>query len=414
MSDSQDNSNSDSDPTPDVRIVATCDLCGMPAAPMSREKTEDDSETNEDRCPECGQSKNRRSNSSGSSRGSDSSDNRASRDNSGSQGTPELIDPSVISTEAGREESVQEWLDRELPQHYEVEDILFHCNDYIAVYVKDAELEKRFLLKVEKRPTAGEPVGSTKIAEAELVASLNHPHLLTVYDTGFTKEGRLYLLMEPPGRRHLEHVIQEEGFLDLPVALALFEQYCEAAQALHELSLTHGAIRPRSFMIMESDQTADGIPIGKLTNYGITRYCEDNIKQPTKVGRNYTCIDAFYWSPEECNQLPPDQKAEIYSFGCVLFHSITGKPVFRARDLKEAVKQHTDDTRARFRRQYEIPDDVQKVVLRLLEKEPSKRYSDLKEVSLALSELATGKKIERINIWQKILKRVKEENRKRF
>lgn len=399
MSDSQDNSNSDSEPNPDVRIVATCDLCAMPIGSMSREQAADNSESGGERCPECGQSKDSRNKA-----------NRGSR----SQETPELIDPSVISTEAGREESVQEWLDRELPQHYEVEDILFHCNDYIAVYVKDDELGKRFLLKVEKRATAKEPIGSTKIAEAEMLASLNHPHLLTVYDTGFTKEGRLYLLMEPPGRRHLEHVIQEEGFLDLPVALSLFEQYCEAVQALHELSLTHGAIRPRSFMIMESEQKAGDIPIGKLTNYGITRYCEDNIKQPTKVGRNYTCIDAFYWSPEECNQLPTDQKAEVYSFGCVLFHSITGKPVYRARDLKEAVKQHTDDTRARFRRQYEIPDDVQSVVLKMLEKDPSKRYSDLKEVAQALGELATGKKNQRINIWQKILKRVKDENRKRF
>ena len=126
MSDSQDNSNSDSDPSPDVRIVATCDLCSMPVASMSREKTKNDSETGDDRCPECGQSKNRR--------------NRDKSDSKSSQGKPELIDPSVISTEAGREESVQEWLDRELPQHYEVEDILFHCNDYIAVYVKDAEL----------------------------------------------------------------------------------------------------------------------------------------------------------------------------------------------------------------------------------------------------------------------------------
>lgn len=363
---------SEADGTPDIRLVATCDHCGQPM-PESGDSAQSQTVSfstqgmSSDICPKCGQQK---------------------------------------------EENIQEWLDREMPRRHEIVSVYFQCADYLVVKVKDDSLKRNLMLKVFKKSTVDEPEGSTELAEAELLASINHPHMLTVYDTGFTREGRLYILMEDPGERTLEYVIQKEGFLDLEVALNLFQQYSEALHSLHELSIVHGAIRPRSFSVIELEE---GVILGKLTNCGITRCSEDDLKLPTKIGRNYTCLDAFYMSPEECNSLPQDLNGEIYSLGCVFFHSITGKPVFRARDLKEAVKQHTDGSAARFRRQYEIKEDVQKVILKMLEKEPEKRYPSVKEVEHAIAELLGERKTSGNSIWQKIVARVRrEQNKNRF
>ena len=386
---------------PEIRIVATCDHCGL-AVPENTEQNTAQGLSSET-CPECGQS----------------TKNETEEENdSGKRYTTEqnpIADTSFIEnadTGRTREESIQEWLDRELPQHYELDSVYFQCAEYLVVRVREKSLNRDLLLKVAKKPTAEEPEGSTELAEAELLASLHHPHLLTVYDTGFTREGRLYILMEDPGTKTLESVIQEEGFLDLDVALNLFRQYSDAIHSLHELSIVHGAVRPRSFSIIDLD---DGVFLGKLTNCGITRCSEDNLKMPTKIGRNYTCIDAFYMSPEECNSLPQDMAGEIYSLGCVFFHSITGKPVFRARDLKEAVKQHMDESRARFRRQYEIKEDVQAVILKMLEKDAENRYKSVKEVEQAISVLLGEKRTDSNSIWQKIVARViKGQNKNRF
>ena len=400
---------SENEKDPYIKIVATCDTCGLLTNRLSS--------NTDDLCPDCGLSRSEKRTSSDH----DPQPHKAPPTND----TPE--DPSTneekekeaedsgafinLASPKKRErvEKTTLWLEKELPGRYQLKEILYKCADYVALKVFDPHLKKAFLLKVFKNPTDG-GIESSDLALAELLAGLNHPHILPLYETGLTAGERLYLLMEDPGEKNLESVIKEDGFLDLPVGLELFIQAAEALHCFHQLNVSHGAIRPRSFIVQE--ETKD-ICIAKLTNYSITRFAEDNLEQPTKIGRNYTCIDAFYMSPEECNSLDSDLCSEIYSFGCVMFHAITGKPVFRARNLKEAIRQHIDETSARFRRQYEIPEDVQAVILKMLSKDRDSRYPSFEAVRKDLYALQSGRKPKEETFWDKIISKVKEEKNKR-
>ena len=377
---------SDSEKDPQIKIVATCDKCGLPTNRLSSGQGEI--------CSECGLSK-----EIGSEEEKSESESAQKND---------YLEESSPKKKAKLEKTAL-WLEEELPGRYNLKSIIYKCSDYVALKVFDPLLKKDFLLKVFKNPTDG-GLDSSDLALAELLSGLDHPHILPVYESGLTSGDRLFLLMEYPGETTLETVIKEDGFLDMPVALELFAQAADALHTFHQLNIPHGAMRPRSFTVQEISK---GVVIAKLTNYSITRISEDNLDQPTKIGRNYTCIDAFYMSPEECNSLDSDLHSEIYSFGCVMFHSITGKPVFRARNLKEAVKQHTDDSKARFRRQYEIPENIQEVVLRMLDKDPDSRYPDFEKVLKDILVLQSGQKPKSESFFQKIISKVKDEKKKK-
>lgn len=382
---------SDNEKDPQIKIVATCDKCGLPTNRLSSGEGEV--------CSECGLSK----------------DDGITSEKSSSVSNPEAetTDNQFIDVKDSKRKSkldkTAQWLEEELPGRYNLKSIIFKCSDYVALKVFDPLLKKDFLLKIFKNPTEG-GLESSDLALAELLSGLDHPHILPVYESGLTSGARLFLLMEYPGETTLESVIKEDGFLDMPVALEIFAQTADALHTFHQLNIPHGAMRPRSITVQEISK---GVVIAKLTNYSITKITEDNLDQPTKIGRNYTCIDAFYMSPEECNSLDSDLHSEIYSFGCVMFHAMTGKPVFRARNLKEAVKQHTDDTKARFRRQYEIPENIQEVVLKMLDKDPETRYPDFEKVLKDILVLQSGQKPKGDNFWEKIISVVKNEQKKK-
>ena len=418
----------DSGNNPFIKLVATCDTCGLPIRqkssardPLSQSKAQiiSPSKKNQenDICKDCGQSK-----SEVEARIKAEQAQRKDLEETLAPGSSDYEGTTPLDERLTREKEeriddikdIAAWLAKELPGRYHFKKQRSNAREYTALLVYDEKLEKDFLLKIFKTPTQDNDYDSSDLAQAELLSGLNNPHLLPIYESGFTIGGRLYILMEDPGEITFDSIIKEEGFLDLDIALELFSQACEALHCLHELNIAHGNIRPRSFAVQK---VSKDVFITKVTNYSITKFSEDNLDQPTKIGRNYTTIDAFYMSPEELKQFDSDPNSEIYSLGCVIFHAITGKPVFRARNLKEAVNQHTDESKARFRRQYEIPDDVQSVILKMLEKLPENRYPNLNKVRMDVLQLQSGKKPRKLgeNIWDKIVSSIVDnQNKKRF
>ena len=243
----------------------------------------------------------------------------------------------------------------DVPDIYEVVESVPECIHGKAFIVYDKHLNTRFVLRFVSigvaRLTGGLPIETV----ANLLVQLNHPHLTTVYDWKNHKS-KNYLILDPPAAKNLETIIQHEGFLDLPRAIDVFIQVCEALEQLHKINVVHGHIRPRSIGIVEQSKLVDTV---KVTNFSITSVASNNTEQPLKVSRNYTCNDIFYMSPEELRGDVPSIGADIYSLGCVIFHSITGKPVYRGRTVEEVRAMHLDPKPAEFKRRYEVPPHVE-------------------------------------------------------
>jgi serine/threonine protein kinase len=276
--------------------------------------------------------------------------------------------------------------DEDVPAHYEILDAIPGCQHGKAYLVHDKNLDARFVLRFVTigvaRLTGGLPIETV----ANLLVQQNHPHLTTVYDW-MTHTSKNYMVLDPPAPRNLETIIKTEGFLDLPRAIDIFIQVCEALEELHKSGIVHGHLRPSSIGVV----TQSNVDSVKVTNFSIANMTSNNIDQPLKISRNYTCNDVFYMSPEELRGEFPSIPADIYSLGCVMFHSITGKPVYRARTVQEVKDLHLDVTPAKFRRRYEIPPNVELVVLRMLDPVPANRYKTAKAIRRDLERLRDNK-----------------------
>ncbi len=314
-----------------------------------------------------------------------------------------VVDPSLLCTkcsgQAAPETPADKLIDPDVPDLYEILERIDECQNGKAFLVRDTSLDAklvvRFVTAGVARLTGGLPIETV----AQLLVKQTHPHLSTVYDWR-TDTKTKFLILDAPAEKTLETIIKDEGFLDLPRAIDICIQVCEALEELHKVGVIHGHLRPRTVGIVESVNKIDTV---KLTNFSITNALSNNIEQPLKISRNYTCNDVFYMSPEEFRGECPTMAGDIYNLGCVFFHSITGKPVYRGRTVQEVQDQHVDPAPAKFRRRYEIPNNVEMVILRMLEFDPRKRYKSVKSIRKDFERLRANKEPLLEDRWKTIL-----------
>lgn len=287
--------------------------------------------------------------------------------------------------------------DPDVPDEYEIVSAYAECKNGRAYKVRDKSLGKelitRFFTAGVARSTGGLPIE----AVARLLVAQNHPNLQTVFNWR-PELGTSCLILDAIPETTVESVIKNEGFFDLARAIDIFIEVCEGVEELHKQGMIHGFIRPRTIGISVSET---GIDTAKVTNFSITNVFSNMLDNPLKIGRNYTCHDSFYMSPEEIDGKVVDQSSDIYSLGCVLFHAITGKPVYRGKIVRDVLEQHLSREVARFRKRYEIPDDVEAVVLHMIEKDPLARYKSIRAVRVDLQRIRDKKQPIIENMWRK-------------
>lgn len=368
--------------SPSIKLIATCVQCG---APVGSAGDSSQASRKQSLCPRCAQT----------ARVDEEDDD----DDDGPPGVIKIPSSDSASAKAEAEAAGTPVSDPDVAEHYRILRVFADCQHGKAFLVNDKNLDTDFVLRFVTagvaRMTGGLPIETV----AQLLVQQNHPHLATVYDWQSHGKSNCIVLDAPPDR-NVETIIRNEGFLDLPRAIEIFIQVCEGLEELHKVGIVHGFVRPGSIGIVES---ASKIDSAKVTNFSITNVSVNNTDQPLKISRNYTCNDVFYMSPEELRGEPPSVTADIYSLGCVMFHAITGKPVYRARTVQEVKDHHLDATPARFRRRYEIPANVELVVLRMLETDPLKRYKSARSIRRDLERLRDNKTPLLEDRWRTIL-----------
>ncbi|MBZ0189164.1 MAG: protein kinase [Candidatus Obscuribacterales bacterium] len=396
---------SDSGDPPPIKLIESCDRCGSSLiapsdsgadpAPVADEPGGADgasagrqdlaNDAQPKICPVC---------SKYGPRASEQSARQADRaiEQAGERGEPD----NLMSARAVAELE----LDAEITDTFQIIEVLSKTKRYIALRAYDPALKCNFILKVLALGFFDPLVLSPIETVASTLVEQSHPNLLTIYDARVGSSGRRYLIMEDPGRVTIETLISEEGFVEIPRVLNMFVQACDGLAMVHRLGLIHTAIRPRALSVIKNET---GIESLKLTGFSITNYIESNTEIPLKIGRNYTCNDAFYMAPEVLRSRDPSFSTDIYSLGCVMFHAMTGKPVYRSRELEKVIAQHIGDEKARFRRDYEIPSPIQDVILHCLEKDPLKRYKSIADLRRDASRLENDKQPLVDNRWRRLI-----------
>lgn len=235
---------------------------------------------------------------------------------------------------------------------------------------------------------------STKRFEQEFKATmaLGHDNIVRVHDYGFTSDGIPVMVMEYLDGHSLEQLLRADSRLRLTQFLTTFYQTCAALHHAHSRGVIHRDVKPSNIMMVKNQQN---VKIVKLLDFGIAKVLreedddDDSNQKLTNTGDVFG--SPYYMSPEQCKGETLDARSDIYSLGCVMYQSLMGKRPFEGENAYKTIYMHVNVKPTPFadlRVDISLPPALEAVVMKCLEKQPSKRYQTVMELSLELQRLA--------------------------
>jgi serine/threonine-protein kinase len=225
--------------------------------------------------------------------------------------------------------------------------------------------------------------------EAQNAASLNHPAIVAVYDTGEehapTGEELPYIVMEYVNGRTLKEVLAIEGRIQPRRALEIVADICSALDFSHRHSIIHRDIKPGNVMLTQTGQV-------KVMDFGIARALASGASTMTQTSA--VIGTAQYLSPEQARGEAVDARSDVYATGCVIFELLTGQPPFIGDNPVSVAYQHVrEDPRAPSELNPDVTPDIDSVVLKALSKNPANRYQSAGEMRNDLLRAAAGRPV---------------------
>lgn len=230
-------------------------------------------------------------------------------------------------------------------------------NRYVAVKI----LKKEFVNDEEF-------VGKFK-KEASSAAALSGTNIVNVYDVG-SEEQVNYIVMELIEGKTLKAIIREKGRMSSNEALNVAVQIAKALECAHKNNIVHRDIKPQNILV-----TDDGIV--KVTDFGIAKVTDTS----TITNTSKIMGTAHYFSPEQARGSIVDHTSDIYSLGIVIYEMVTGKVPYDAENAVCVALKHIEETVIPPKQiNDKIPNSLNDLILKAIEKEPIKRYQTIKEM----------------------------------
>ncbi|HLR21365.1 MAG TPA: Stk1 family PASTA domain-containing Ser/Thr kinase [Tissierellaceae bacterium] len=245
-------------------------------------------------------------------------------------------------------------------------------NRYVAIkvlrneFVKDDDFVKKF------------------DRESQAVASLSHPNILNIYDVGVEKvedKNVHYIVMEYIRGKTLKDIIKEKGKLDLDETINYSIQIGNALKHAHLNNIVHRDIKPQNIMVTEEN-------IIKVTDFGIARAATESTMTVTSEALG----SVHYLSPEQARGAYTDEKSDIYSLGIVMYEMITGKTPFKGETpVSVALKHVQDEIVPPGMIDDSIPDNLEAIILKCVEKRQADRYDNIEDLLDDLTNIKNNK-----------------------
>jgi serine/threonine-protein kinase len=252
----------------------------------------------------------------------------------------------------------------------------------VVYKARDTRLQRHVALKVLPADRSSDPVRRARLLrEARAAAALSHPHIVTVHDIA-SDGGTDFIVMELVSGQPLSRLIPERG---LPVgdALRVAIQVADALAAAHAAGVVHRDLKPANVVI-----AADGR--ARVLDFGLATFAaEESDPRGEPLTREGAVVGTIaYMSPEQSVGEPADGRSDMFSFGLVLYEMLAGTPPFKGRSTAEHFHLLNYTLPPRLRTvQPAVPEALERVVMRLLERRPEDRYPDMREVERELRAL---------------------------
>ena len=246
------------------------------------------------------------------------------------------------------------------------------------------------VIKLMRANIAADPGAHERfLREARLATKIHHPNVATLFDFSTLDDGSFYMVWEHIEGINLHELINQRGPLSPSYAARIGAQALMGLDAVHRAGIVHRDVSPENIMIARDEE---GVEHVKIIDLGIAKSSaadDNNTKTGMFVGKWKYC------SPEHLGMLPPneriDGRADIYSFGIVLYEMLTGVPPFQA-DTPHAYLMLHSQTRPRAIRETNpaasTSPELEALVFRALEKDRKSRFASAREFGQALEALA--------------------------
>jgi len=254
---------------------------------------------------------------------------------------------------------------------------------------RDLRLGRDVAIKVLRADLARDPSFQTRFRrEAQNAASLNHPAIVAVYDTGETQgeTGPIpYIVMEYVDGQTLRDILKREGALPAKRAMEIMADVCAALDFSHRHGIVHRDVKPANIMLTK-------VGAVKVMDFGIARAIADG--QATMTATAAVIGTAQYLSPEQARGEAVDARSDVYAAGCVLYELLTNTPPFTGDSPVAIAYQHVrEDAKPPSETNPNVPKELDSIVLKALNKNPLNRYQTAAEMRSDMVRALSGQAV---------------------
>ncbi|MDK0617635.1 Stk1 family PASTA domain-containing Ser/Thr kinase [Clostridium perfringens] len=205
--------------------------------------------------------------------------------------------------------------------------------------------------------------------EATAIANLSNPNVVNVLDVG-TQDDINYIVMEYVEGKTLKDIIKEKGALPYEVAISIGIKVAKALECAHKNGIIHRDVKPQNILVTEEG-------VVKVTDFGIAKSMDSS----TIAHTNSVMGSAHYFSPEQAKGTYTDYRTDLYSLGIVLYEMVTGVVPFNGDSpVTVAVKHIQEKAIPPKNINQNIPNSLNDLIMKAMEKDPVNRYQTAKEI----------------------------------
>ena len=283
--------------------------------------------------------------------------------------------------------------------HYQIAELIGKGGMGEVYRARDQKLNRFVALKVLPGSLANNPERMARFQrEAQLLASLNHPNIAAIYGLE-DSDNHWAIVMELVEGETLK------GPLPIPEALRLAKQIADAVEYAHDKTVIHRDLKPANIKVTPEGQV-------KVLDFGLAKALDDashsaepdpmnSMSQTLTMGGTAAGVilgTAAYMAPEQAKGKRADRKADIWSFGVVLYEMLTGKRVFAGETMAETLASVMKEQLTFDDLPAETPTALRKLVTRCLDRDLKRRVQSMGEVRIALEDILSGAATEEVKV----------------
>jgi eukaryotic-like serine/threonine-protein kinase len=275
---------------------------------------------------------------------------------------------------------------RLLGGRYELDGVVGRGGMAEVYRARDLRLDRIVAVKTLREDLARDQTFQARFRrEAQSAASLNHPSIVAVYDTGEDNSGSShvpFIVMEYVDGRTIRDLLRDDRRLLPERALEITDGVLRALDYSHRAGIVHRDIKPGNVMLNRQGEI-------KVMDFGIARAIADT--QATMTQTAQVIGTAQYLSPEQARGERVDSRSDLYSVGCLLYELLTGRPPFTGDSPVSIAYQHVrENPIPPSRVDPELPRWADPIVLRAMEKDPADRYQTAAEMRSDIQRALSG------------------------